>query len=59
MQQKPSEHLSRLALSVLTPPAILLFMAEKTALELLENIGESAEEIFRGERLPIIDNHEV
>lgn len=59
MKDTKSTFLSNIALSFLTPPTMLMFITEKTALELLENIGESAEEIFRGERLPILHNHEI
>ncbi len=55
---KTEQILSQIALSLLSPPIVVLFLMEKGALQLLEDIGESTEEIFRGERLPIINQHE-
>ncbi len=56
---KTEQILSQIALSLLSPPTMLFFVAEKSALLFLQNLGESAEEIFRGERLPIINHHEL
>jgi hypothetical protein len=51
--------LGQIALSVLMPPTmIMLILGEKT-LQLLLDLSESTEEIFRGERLPILKQHEL
>jgi hypothetical protein len=38
-----------------TTSLILALIAQKTAFEAMETIGQASEEIFRGERLPILD----
>ncbi len=55
---KTEQILSQIALSLLSPPSMLLFVVAKSASLFFEDVGESAEEIFRGERLPIINHHE-
>jgi hypothetical protein len=41
-------------LQVGTASMLLLLLAEKTSSETLKGLGEASEEIFRGERLPIL-----
>lgn len=44
-----------LLLQVGTASILLLLLASKTTVETLQMIGEVSEELFRGERLPIIN----
>lgn len=48
---------SQMALSLLTPTVIISKIVESESIQLLEDIGKASEEIFRGERLPILKNH--
>ena len=57
--KKPVNILPQIALSLLTPPTMIMFMIGDETLQLLKDIGESTEEIFRGERLPILKQHEL
>ncbi len=51
MKQSPLN----LWLSLATAPFLLGYLGVKTASEWLIELGESSEEVFRGERLPIIN----
>jgi len=42
-------------LQVGTASIVLLLLAEKVTVETLHVFGEASEELFRGERLPILD----
>ncbi|MBR8829651.1 MAG: hypothetical protein N5P05_001399 [Chroococcopsis gigantea SAG 12.99] len=42
-------------LSLATAPFLLGYLGVKNAQEWLIKFGESSEEVFRGERLPLID----
>jgi len=42
-------------LQVGTASILLLLLAEKVTVETLQVFGEASEELFRGERLPILD----
>ncbi len=42
-------------LQVGTASILLLLIAEKATVETLQAIGEASEELFRGDRLPILD----
>jgi hypothetical protein len=42
-------------LQVGTASILLLLLAEKATVETLQTIGEASEELFRGDRLPILD----
>ncbi len=44
-----------LLLQVGTASILLLLLAEKVTVETLQVFGEGSEELFRGERLPILD----
>lgn len=58
-KSKPERIISEIALSFLTPPTMIMSMLGKNALQMLEEIGKSSEEIFRGERLPILNQHDL
>ncbi|BAQ65276.1 hypothetical protein [Geminocystis sp. NIES-3709] len=49
--------LTSIALSFFTPSVIIGQKLGGELLELLEEMGKSSEEIFRGERLPLLKNH--
>ncbi|WP_026731591.1 hypothetical protein [Fischerella sp. PCC 9605] len=38
-----------------TASVLMLLIAEKAAVETLQALGEASEELFRGDRLPILD----
>lgn len=46
---------TEIVLSLATGPLLLGILASKAALELLQGIGAASEEVFRGDRLPILD----
>jgi hypothetical protein len=54
--QKLSFKLPCFALSLLTPPVVLGQMLGNNLMGLLVDMGKASEEIFRGERLPILKN---
>ena len=56
--KNPEIILPRIALSLLTPPTMLILMLGNGTWRLLREIGESTEEVFRGERLPILKQHD-
>ncbi len=49
--------ISQIALSLLTPTVIVTKIVEYELIQILEDMGKASEEIFRGERLPILTNH--
>jgi hypothetical protein len=49
---------SQMALSLLTPAVIITKIIESELIEMLEDMGKASEEIFRGERLPVLKNHQ-
>ncbi|WP_330202666.1 hypothetical protein [Cyanobacterium sp. Dongsha4] len=55
--QKSSSQLSCVALSLLTPPMVLGQMLGSNVMSLLVDMGKASEEIFRGERLPVLKNN--
>lgn len=48
---------SQMALSLLTPTVMITKIVESELVMMLEDMGKASEEIFRGERLPILKNH--
>ena len=50
----PPQISSELLLSLATSPLVLGILASRGAAELMSGVGESSEEIFRGDRLPIL-----
>jgi hypothetical protein len=48
---------SQLLLSLLTPTIICGKMSSESLINLFEDMGKASEEIFRGERLPILKDH--
>lgn len=57
-QDKFNTFVSQMALSLLTPTVIITKIIESELIEMLEDMGKASEEIFRGERLPILKNHQ-
>ncbi|NCO74137.1 MAG: hypothetical protein GW795_11975 [Cyanobacteria bacterium] len=57
--KKSDQILSQMALSLLTPSVVITQLLGNEIMELLENMGKASEEIFRGERLPILKNHSL
>lgn len=55
-EEKSSSQLLSFALSLLTPPVVLGEMLGNNFMSLLVDMGKASEEIFRGERLPILKN---
>ncbi|QDZ39030.1 hypothetical protein FRE64_03205 [Euhalothece natronophila Z-M001] len=51
-QQKPEQ--TELALSLLTVPFLGALFGSRSLLDGLTSLGEASEEIFRGDRLPIL-----
>ncbi len=41
-------------LSIVTGPCLLTVMTAQSLLENLQEVGKASEEVFRGERLPIL-----
>jgi hypothetical protein len=50
-----SQSTANLLLSIATTPMILTFMALNTITDALIEMGQTSEEVFRGERLPILN----
>ena len=46
---------TEILLSLGTGPLLLVMLAGKASLEFLQGIGQASEEVFRGDRLPILD----
>lgn len=46
---------TEILLSLTTGPLLLGILAGKASLEFLQAIGEASEEVFRGDRLPLLD----
>ncbi|MGJ5676726.1 MAG: hypothetical protein ACR9NN_24515 [Nostochopsis sp.] len=44
-----------LLLQMGTASVMILLLAEKTTSETLQALGEASEELFRGDRLPVLD----
>lgn len=55
-EQKSSLEFPCFALSLLTPPVIFGQILANNFLNLLVDMGKASEEIFRGERLPLLKN---
>ncbi len=54
--KKLGSQLPYFALSLLTPPVVLAQMLGDNLMTLLVDMGKASEEIFRGERLPVLKN---
>lgn len=46
---------SELLLGIATAPLLVGLLASKALAELMQDIGQSSEEVFRGDRLPVLD----
>ncbi len=51
--------LNQLSLSLLTPPFLLSVMTLNSLSRGLQELGEMSEEIFRGDRLPLLPLSEI
>lgn len=56
-QHNFNSFISQVALSLVTPTVIFTKLIESELIVVLEDIGKNSEEIFRGERLPILHDH--
>lgn len=54
-QSKTCQFWSKLGLSLLTTPFIFALLALQSLIQSLIEWGEASEEIFRGDRLPILN----
>lgn len=45
---------TKILLSLSTAPFLLILIASKTLSNLMQEMGQSSEEIFRGDRLPVL-----
>ena len=48
----------KLILGFITPTFMVSKMSGEKIIDLLEDMGKASEEIFRGERLPILKDHD-
>ncbi|WP_228035492.1 hypothetical protein [Oculatella sp. LEGE 06141] len=46
---------SEILLSLATPPVLLFLLGSKAVAELAQELGQASEEIFRGDRLPVLN----
>ncbi|MBL1210944.1 hypothetical protein [Geminocystis sp. GBBB08] len=59
-QDNFNSFVSSIALSLLSPTVIISKIVESELIQILEDIGKASEEIFRGERLPILNyQHQI
>ena len=49
--------LPQILLSIITPTFVITRISGDNLIKLSENIGKASEEIFRGERLPILKDN--
>jgi len=54
-ETKSNDNLPRLLLSVLTGPFLLTIITVESLVNSLIEVGQASEEVFRGERLPILE----
>ena len=48
----------QLILGIVTPTMMITKVSGEKIIDLLEDMGKASEEIFRGERLPILKDHD-
>jgi hypothetical protein len=48
---------TQILLSLGTAPMLLMLIGSKALAEVIQDIGQASEEIFRGDRLPILHIH--
>ncbi|HEY9625530.1 MAG TPA: hypothetical protein V6C78_34740 [Crinalium sp.] len=46
---------SDLLVSLATAPLLVVLVGSKVLAELMQNLGQSSEEVFRGDRLPVLN----
>lgn len=46
---------SSFLLGLATAPLLVGLLASKALAELMQNVGQTSEEVFRGDRLPVLD----
>jgi hypothetical protein len=51
----PTKISSEILLSLATPPVLLFLLGSKAIAELLQDLGQASEEVFRGDRLPVLN----
>lgn len=54
-ESQPQSQLPKVLLSILTGPFLLTIIAAESITNSLIEVGQASEEVFRGERLPILD----
>ena len=54
-ETKSNNNLPRILLSVLTGPFLLTIITVESLVNSLIEVGQASEEVFRGERLPILE----
>lgn len=59
MKTSHSDLFPQICLSLVTGPLLLILIAAQTLNQMLSEMGRASEEIFRGERLPILPLQEV
>lgn len=59
MSVNNSSFLTPVGLAFLTPSVMVSLMTAKGFSNFLEEMGKASEEVFRGQRLPILKNHSV
>ena len=58
MSQNNSQSLiPEIILGIVTPTMMISILSGETLINLLEDMGKASEEIFRGERLPLLKDH--
>lgn len=55
-ESKYSSQSSKIILSILSPPFLLTIIAIENLQKSLIDMGKASEEVFRGERLPILNS---
>ncbi|MBD2464517.1 hypothetical protein H6G89_26275 [Oscillatoria sp. FACHB-1407] len=53
----PSQTTSNILISLGTVPVLAVLLGSKALAELMQQVGEASEELFRGDRLPVLHFH--
>lgn len=54
-QTSTTQFATRLLLSASTAPLLLFLVGSRTLITVLQELGQTSEEVFRGDRLPILN----
>lgn len=54
-QTSPTQLATQLLLSVSTAPLLLVLVGSRALIATLQELGQTSEEIFRGDRLPVLN----